>query len=160
MSLSVNKMDVAESSFRSWVSEDTIPKYHMLICSEDTLSHAIEKVFITVARWRLSNHQRLECLLNRLFRRSSKKTSTFCIISICEGNPPVTDIYIKNRRPVVSHARHSSQKMTDHRQSIPLTFVLLLVVSSVPGEKTYSGWYIVSTALGKCVSNGVTAVLR
>ena len=33
----------------------------------------------------ISNHQRLDCLLNRLFRRRSKKTS-----KLCEENSPVT----------------------------------------------------------------------
>ena len=38
----------------------------------------------------LSNHQRLDCLLNRLFRRRSKKTSKLCVTGICEGNSSVT----------------------------------------------------------------------
>ena len=38
----------------------------------------------------VSNHPRLNCLLNRMFRRRSKKTSTFRVIGLCEGNPPVT----------------------------------------------------------------------
>ena len=35
----------------------------------------------------VSNHQRLECLLNRLFRRRSKKTSRLHATGLCEGNP-------------------------------------------------------------------------
>ena len=35
------------------------------------------------------NHQRLDCLLNRLFRRRSKKI-WFRITGLCEGNSPVT----------------------------------------------------------------------
>ena len=38
----------------------------------------------------VSNHRRLECLLNRLSRRSSKKTSKFRVTGLCEGNSPVT----------------------------------------------------------------------
>ena len=47
-------------------------------------------------RWRhnergdVSNHQRLDCLLNRLFRRRSKKTSKLRVTGPCEGNPPMT----------------------------------------------------------------------
>ena len=37
-----------------------------------------------------SNHRGLDCLLNRLFRRRSKKTSKLCVIGLCEGNLPVT----------------------------------------------------------------------
>ena len=47
-------------------------------------------------RWRhnerdgVSNRQAFDCLLNRLLRRRSKKTSTFLVTGICEGNPTVT----------------------------------------------------------------------
>ena len=37
----------------------------------------------------VSNHQRLDCLLNRLFRNRSKKTSKLCVTSLFEENPPV-----------------------------------------------------------------------
>ena len=38
----------------------------------------------------VSNLQCLDCLLNRLFRRRSKKTSKIRVTGLCEGNPPVT----------------------------------------------------------------------
>ena len=38
----------------------------------------------------VSNQGRLDCLLNRLFGRRSKKTSKLCVTVLCEGNPPVT----------------------------------------------------------------------
>ena len=38
----------------------------------------------------VSNHRRLDCLLNRLFGRRSKKASKLCVTDLCEGNPPVT----------------------------------------------------------------------
>ena len=37
-----------------------------------------------------SNHQPHDCLLNRLFRRRSKKTSTLHNSGLCVGNSPVT----------------------------------------------------------------------
>ena len=40
-------------------------------------------------RWRLKSPAP-RCLLNGLFRRRSKKTSTLCVIGLCEGNSPVT----------------------------------------------------------------------
>ena len=46
-------------------------------------------------RWRhngrdsVSNHQPHDCLLNRLFRRRSKKTSKFRATGLCAGNSPV-----------------------------------------------------------------------
>ena len=39
----------------------------------------------------VSNHQRLDCLLNRLFRRRLKKTLKLRVTGLCEGNSPVTD---------------------------------------------------------------------
>ena len=39
----------------------------------------------------VSNHRRLDCLLHRLFRRRSKKTSKLRVTGVCEGNPSVTD---------------------------------------------------------------------
>ena len=47
-------------------------------------------------RWRhndhagVSNHQPHECLLNRLFRRKSKKTSKLRVTGLCAGNSPGT----------------------------------------------------------------------
>ena len=38
----------------------------------------------------VSNHRRLKCLLNRLFRRRSKKTSKLRVTGLCDGNSPVT----------------------------------------------------------------------
>ena len=38
----------------------------------------------------VSNHQPHDCLLNRLFRRSSKKTSQLHVTGLCVGNSPGT----------------------------------------------------------------------
>ena len=34
----------------------------------------------------IPHHQPYDCLLNRLFRRGSKKTSKLCVTGLCEGN--------------------------------------------------------------------------
>ena len=36
------------------------------------------------------NHKSHDCLLNRSFRRTSKKTSKLCVTDLCKGNSPVT----------------------------------------------------------------------
>ena len=44
-------------------------------------------------QWRhngVSNHQPYDCLLNRLFRRRSQKTSKLRVTSLCAGNSPGT----------------------------------------------------------------------
>ena len=50
----------------------------------------------TILQWRhnghdsVSNHQPYDCLLNRLFRRRSKKTSKLRVTGLCAGNSPGT----------------------------------------------------------------------
>ena len=45
----------------------------------------------------ISNHRRLDCSLNRLFRHRSNKTSRFHVIVLCEGNSPVTSEFPAQR---------------------------------------------------------------
>ena len=45
----------------------------------------------------VSNHQCLDCLLNCLFRRRSKKKSKLRITGLCEGNSPVTSEFPSQR---------------------------------------------------------------
>ena len=44
-----------------------------------------------------SDHQRLGCLLSRLFRRRSRKTTKFRTTGLCERNPSVTDGFRSQR---------------------------------------------------------------
>ena len=63
----------------------------------------------------VSNHQRLYCLLNRLFRRRSKKTSKLRVTCHCAGNSPVTGEFPAQRAimlscvPTPSSPRHLPQ---------------------------------------------------
>ena len=45
----------------------------------------------------VSNHQPHDCLLNRLFRRRSKKTSKLRVTGLCEENSPVTSEFPTHR---------------------------------------------------------------
>ena len=63
----------------------------------DTAFRAGQTSFIlNTLQWRrnerdgVSNHQPHDYLLNRLFRRRSKKTSKFRVTALCEGNSPMT----------------------------------------------------------------------
>ena len=51
------------------------------------------------------NHRRLDCLLNRLFRRKSKKSSKLRVTSLCEGNPPLP-VDSPHKRPVMRKCFH------------------------------------------------------
>ena len=53
----------------------------------------------------VSNHRHLDCLLNRLFKRRSKKTSKLCVTGLCGGNPPVTDGF-SHKGPVTRKKFH------------------------------------------------------
>ena len=53
----------------------------------------------------VSNHQPHDCLLNRLFRRRSKKTPKLRVIGICAGNSPGTGEF---RAQMTSNAENVS----------------------------------------------------
>ena len=59
----------------------------------------------------LSNHRRLDCLFNRLFRCKSKKTSKFRVTGLCEGNSPVTGEFPTQR---ASNAEYVSIRWCHH----------------------------------------------
>ena len=48
----------------------------------------------------VSNHKPHDCLLNRLFKRRSNKTSKLRVTGLCEGNSPETDEFPAQRGPV------------------------------------------------------------
>ena len=52
----------------------------------------------------VSNHQPYDCLLNRLFRRWSKKTSKVHVTGLCEGISPVTGEFSAQRTSNVENA--------------------------------------------------------
>ena len=68
------------------------------VCSVTTYigssTHVYGTVAINTLRWRhngrvsVSNHQSHDCLLNRLFRCRSKKTSKLRVTGLCAGNSP------------------------------------------------------------------------
>ena len=82
-----------------WSLKLSIKKMHLKMSSAKavpfcrTLLHTSQRWSL---RWRhigresVSNHQPHDCLLNRLFRRRSKKTSKIRVTGLCAGNSPVT----------------------------------------------------------------------
>ena len=60
------------------------------------LTYIAETTVTMSLRWRhngcdsVSNHQPRDCLLNRLFRHRSKKTSKLRVTGLCAGNSPET----------------------------------------------------------------------
>ena len=64
--------------------------------SRQSASILVFSGYVFSLQWRrngregVSNHQPHHCLLNRLFRRRSKKTPKLRVTSLCAGNSPVT----------------------------------------------------------------------
>ena len=64
---------------------------------------ARERKFVSSLQWRhserdgVSNHQPHDCLLNRFFRRRSKKTSKLRVTSLCVGTSSVTGEFPAHR---------------------------------------------------------------
>ena len=74
-----------------------------------TLSSSLHHTAYTL-QWRfngrdsVSNHQPHNCLLNRLFRRRSKKTSKLRVTGLCEGNSPGTGEFPAQRASYAENA--------------------------------------------------------
>ena len=73
---------------RQLLSDSAIPKHHVNCFA----THDLPELF--TSRWRhnerdgVSNHQPHDCLLNRLFRRRTKKTSKLRVTGLCAGKSP------------------------------------------------------------------------
>ena len=86
----------------------------------------------TSLQWRhngrdsVSNHQHHDCLLNRLFRRRSKKTSKLRVTGLCAGNSPGTGEFPTQ---MASYAENVSIWWRHHDQGSP--FVMALIPSLV-----------------------------
>ena len=68
----------------------------MWACLSNSVQVAVAKYHSVTLQWRhnerdgVSNHQPRHCLLSRLFRCRSKKTSKLRVTSLCAGNSPGT----------------------------------------------------------------------
>ena len=84
-------------------------------------------------RWRhnerdsVSNHQPHDCLLSRLFRRRSKKTSKLCVTGLCVGNSPGTGEFPAQ---LASYAENVSIWWRHHVFGVPHSLILVLCLSS------------------------------
>ena len=75
------------------------------------------RIILASIQWRhngrdsVSNHQPYDCLLNRLFRRRSKKTSKLRVTGLCVGNSPLTGEFPAQ---MASNAKHVSIWLRHH----------------------------------------------
>ena len=79
----------------AWSKRDLILRWVWDSAVRMQNSHSKPPMVISL-QWRhnepdgVSNNQPHHCLLNRLFRRRSKKTSKLRVVGLCAGNSPVT----------------------------------------------------------------------
>ena len=91
--------------------------------------HDYSRSSITPLQWRhnghdsVSNHQPYDCLLNRLFRRKSKKTSKLRATGLCAGNSPETGEFPAQ---VASNSKNVSIWWRHHALWIPMIHIELL----------------------------------
>ena len=87
----------------------------------------VRRLFRTSLHWRynerdsVSNHRRLDCLINRLFKRRSKVTSKLRVTGLCEGNSPMIGEFPEQR---VSDAENVSIWWRHHDQQAACQFVV------------------------------------
>ena len=67
----------------------------------------------------VSNHKRLDCLLNHLFRCRWKKTSKLCVTGLCEGNSQFPAQRAGNTENVSIWWRHYERHMLSSPQANP-----------------------------------------
>ena len=115
----------------------------------------------------VSNNCRLDCLLNRLFRRRSKKTPKFYVIVLCEGNSPVTWIPHTNKASnpaIVSiwwrhHDKHlgfcyytKQRTITESGSLLWLSIVYIPSHKTVMGSVTQVSWKSALVPMSYCVA--------
>ena len=79
----------------------------------------------------ISNHQPHDCLLNRLFRCRSKKTSKLRVTGLCAGNSPVTGEFPAQ---MASNAKNASIWWRHHGKYLQVT-----KMTSMRVEQSYRG---------------------
>ena len=117
---SVNSRLNKRLSKQSWCRWFETPSHSLWPHSNGVLIHSGAATMVRIPlQWRhnerngVSNHRRLDCSLNRLFRRRSERTSKLCVTALCEGNPPVTGGFpsqrVRNGKNASSWGRHHAE---------------------------------------------------
>ena len=84
----------------------------------------------------VSNHQQLHCLVNRVYKRTSKKMSKLRATGLCEENPPLTGEFLptKGQYREKFHLMHLELFGADH-----------LRITSLPEESIYAKFWSCQT---------------
>ena len=100
----------------------------------------------------VSNHQPHDCLLNRLFRRRSKKTSKLRVTGLCAGNSPGTGEFPAQ---MASYAENVSNWWRNHGEYEQLLKQQLVCWNVFGGHTTGTGllflvWWSLRLSLKTC----------
>ena len=98
------------------------------------------------------NHQPHDCLLNRLLRCRSKKTSKLRVTGLCEGNSPVTGGFPTQR---ASNGQNVSIWWRLHAESVSMSYCQHELTK--PLDISYR-WLSVTLQYIQCVTNGHSVV--
>ena len=137
-----------------------------------------DTVWVLSLHWRhnghdsVSNHQSHDCLLNRLFRRRSKKISKLRVTGLCAGNSPETGEFpaqmASNAENVSIWWRHHvqaiSMDISTRQNLIKCELCVSLGMYCIHGdcksdlfetglELKSCKWYIISSSVSKLFSN-------
>ena len=104
----ISFFDKFQHSSCFWIVDTTLTHWCIILLPGEglwgvILAHATAGNLVCPLQWRhnghdgVSNHRRLDYLLNRLYRRRPKKTSKLRVTGICEGNSPVTGEFHSQR---------------------------------------------------------------
>ena len=144
----------------SFIINDEIDRCHTdsLQRLECRMNKAAVMIVLCSLQWRhdghdgVSNHQPHECLLNRLFRHRSKKTSKLRVIGLCEGNSPVTGEFPAQRASNVENVsiwwRHHYPRLSvveliwwKSTQNSVLSSHVLTRLMNIPGVPCQNAWW-------------------
>ena len=99
------------------------------------------------------NHQLHDCLLTRLFRRRSKKTSKLRVTGLCEGNSPVTGEF-PAQRPV-TRKNNNTYMIQSNNYDIKH---MLTIHNAIP-YMTCTLYYIIIQFFEVCIKSVQTALI-
>ena len=127
--------ELGHHCFLKGICTDKSNWQYVIIESENSLvpHRRTDDCVVYSLRWRhnghnsVSNHQPHDGLLNRLFRRRSKKTSKLRVTGLCAGNSPTGEFHAK----MASYAENVSIWWRYHMTHISATWLDVLTCRSV-----------------------------
>ena len=106
----------------------------------------------------VSNHQHHHSLLDRLFRRRSKKTAKLCVTGLCAGNSPVTGKFLAL---MASNAENVSIWWRHHELNQQQDIHAILILTYVRYWKTdTTSTYLEHSAIINTLSAILTTILN